>query len=302
MRKETRSNYTNIANDVFDDQNGLSFRARGILCYLLSKPPDWDIRIEQMSRLGPEGQDALTTAMRELVAAGFVMRVRERNEKGQLKTITLISDYPRYADVWTVEERLRGYEGGKTEGDETEGSETEGSDSNGSVERQSVEGGVIINTVLPITVNKKAAAAAPDAKGRNVSEFALAYERIWGHQVESSYIGAKIDEWATRVPLATWEYALQESFKAGKRYWKYLEAILNRVEVEGIGDKEAKPAAPEAKSGVVDWSWDTLVEPDWKEQMKDWVDGKPPRHGPPPKTNRSKPGRLTFLREDSDHE
>jgi phage replication O-like protein O len=86
--------------------------------------------------------------------------------------------------------------------------------------------------------------AAAKKSARSVSEFVLAYERIWGLTVSSSYIGDKIQEWESRVTLEAWEYALKESADSKNQgHWKYLRKILERVEREGYLPKTDQPAS-----------------------------------------------------------
>lgn len=72
--------------------------------------------------------------------------------------------------------------------------------------------------------------------------FVDAYERIWGTLPESEYRFELIADWAERVTTEGWEYALKECADRRKvGQWRYLEKILARVEVEGIGEKPDVP-------------------------------------------------------------
>jgi hypothetical protein len=90
----------------------LTRRARGLLAELLAKPEGWDVRSEALARSGPEGRDAILTALNELgrfgyytigwrqatradVAAGTAKRA------GTWITETWISDLP--VDEWVAE-------------------------------------------------------------------------------------------------------------------------------------------------------------------------------------------------------
>lgn len=63
-------NYAVIPNNVTHDTR-ISFKAKGILAYLLSKPDDWTVRMEDLVNQGPDGKAAIKTAMRELRDAGY---------------------------------------------------------------------------------------------------------------------------------------------------------------------------------------------------------------------------------------
>jgi hypothetical protein len=109
LRKQTRSKYTHIDNELLDAE-GLSFRAKGIASFLLSKKDDWEIKIEYLMHVGKEGRQAVRTALQELAAYGFLMRDRELSDNGEIRTVTRIADYPAFINVGTVERRINGYE------------------------------------------------------------------------------------------------------------------------------------------------------------------------------------------------
>lgn len=62
--------YARIDNKALSDKR-LSYRARGILAYLLSKPNDWQVRTEEVIDGGLEGREAVRAAFRELAAIGY---------------------------------------------------------------------------------------------------------------------------------------------------------------------------------------------------------------------------------------
>lgn len=62
----------------------LSWRARGILAGVLSRPRDWRTDAQQLARESPtEGRDAIQGALRELERCGYLRRIRERGEGGR---------------------------------------------------------------------------------------------------------------------------------------------------------------------------------------------------------------------------
>ena len=52
----------------------ISFRARGILGYLLSLPDGWEASAERIAHETTEGRDAVATALKELERAGYLAR------------------------------------------------------------------------------------------------------------------------------------------------------------------------------------------------------------------------------------
>jgi len=63
----------------------LSLKSKGLLSVMLSLPEDWDYTLKGLACISKDGVDAIREAVRELERAGYIVRTRMRNEKGQLK-------------------------------------------------------------------------------------------------------------------------------------------------------------------------------------------------------------------------
>src|SRR4051794_9053866 len=72
--KDRQHPYTQIVNRVLTDDR-LSWEARGMLAYLLSKPDDWQVRFSDLRRQGGRGRDSTQRILKELAAAGYRVRV-----------------------------------------------------------------------------------------------------------------------------------------------------------------------------------------------------------------------------------
>ena len=87
--------YSLINNDLLNNPD-ISLKAKGLLCYLLSKPDDWEVYQRQLSEIGPDGKTSIRTAMEELRDAGYVHRISRRDEKGQFsESLYLVFEKPR---------------------------------------------------------------------------------------------------------------------------------------------------------------------------------------------------------------
>jgi hypothetical protein len=84
-------NFTVLPNAMIRDEE-LSFRARGVLVYLLSMPGDWEVSSERLAYLGREGRDAIRTVMRELINAGYAELRKEQTAAGHWVSHYTISD------------------------------------------------------------------------------------------------------------------------------------------------------------------------------------------------------------------
>lgn len=92
--KRPDSGFTIVDNNVIRDQR-LSWRARGLLIGILSRPDDWRTDSTQLAREGKEGREAVRTALRELESCGYVVRTKERAEGGKWVTLTMVYDTPQ---------------------------------------------------------------------------------------------------------------------------------------------------------------------------------------------------------------
>lgn len=85
--------FTIVSNTIIEDTR-LSFKARGVLIYILSKPDNWVVRVEQIAKANGCGRDSLQSALREIEAAGYLTRTKTRNPQGQWVHVQTISEIP----------------------------------------------------------------------------------------------------------------------------------------------------------------------------------------------------------------
>ena len=80
MRVEKTKNYSVISNE-FIRRKDLSWKAKGILTYILTLPDDWVININEIMTHATEGEKAFRSGWKELKDAGYVHRYPVRDEK-----------------------------------------------------------------------------------------------------------------------------------------------------------------------------------------------------------------------------
>lgn len=97
IRVARRARYTTVAKGAVNDQS-LSFRARGLLVWLLDKPDDWRVDSTTIARHGTEGREAVRTALRELEQARYLRRQRVQNPDGKWSTETVVYESPYEPD------------------------------------------------------------------------------------------------------------------------------------------------------------------------------------------------------------
>ena len=89
FRVERNRGYTVMSNHHLRNR-GLTLKAKGLLSQMLSLPDNWDYTLAGLSHINREKIDAIREAVRELEKAGYIVRSRERDEKGRLRG----ADYP----------------------------------------------------------------------------------------------------------------------------------------------------------------------------------------------------------------
>jgi hypothetical protein len=83
VRTPKRARYTIISNVALEDKR-LSWKARGLAAYLLSKPDNWEVRTyELVSASDADGRRAVLTGLQELEKCGYLVREQNRLKGGQ---------------------------------------------------------------------------------------------------------------------------------------------------------------------------------------------------------------------------
>lgn len=93
--------FTVMKNNVLRDDR-ISFRARGVLAAILSRPDDWRTSAELLAKQsgGREGRDAIASAMKELREAGYLVTRTERDPAtGRIRTVNYIFDEPQQTEM-----------------------------------------------------------------------------------------------------------------------------------------------------------------------------------------------------------
>ena len=78
IRQKREKNYSVVNNQILEDTR-MSFKARGLLIYMLSKPDDWQVYSEELvQHSDKDGISAIKSALNELEACGYLKRVQKR--------------------------------------------------------------------------------------------------------------------------------------------------------------------------------------------------------------------------------
>lgn len=101
LRKNKKDKYTVIDNTVFFDRE-LSYKAKGLLCQMLSLPDEWSFSIEGLTRLANDGKASVQSALTELKEAGYFYRVQKRNGN-RISGIEYVVSEVKFADSQHLE-------------------------------------------------------------------------------------------------------------------------------------------------------------------------------------------------------
>ncbi|MEQ7088987.1 helix-turn-helix domain-containing protein [Enterococcus gallinarum] len=112
-RGKINSHFTILSNEVLRDSR-LSYKARGLLAYMLSFSEDWIFYkkklIDDSKR---DGRDSVNTGLKELINYGYLIKEQKRNSDGRFDTNEWVlcetpqTDYPLTENPSTDNPQLR---------------------------------------------------------------------------------------------------------------------------------------------------------------------------------------------------
>ncbi len=77
-RIEKKENYVVLDKGFLHDRE-LSWQAKGLMAFMLSMPNDWVFNMKDLQNRSKNGRDATYRIMKELIEAGYVTRVENRD-------------------------------------------------------------------------------------------------------------------------------------------------------------------------------------------------------------------------------
>lgn len=94
LRTPKSKRYTAVSNKLAQDSS-LPFEARGLMLYLLSKPADWSVMVEDLIKASPAGKDKVYRILADLERAGYIRRQQVRSKDGTLAgTVYMVLEEP----------------------------------------------------------------------------------------------------------------------------------------------------------------------------------------------------------------
>lgn len=264
-RSKRRDHFTVVNNSALED-SGLSFRAKGVLVYLLSKPDDWKVSERQLARVGHEGVTAIRAALKELEMAGYIERRRMRGEGGKFEWESVVFETPR---AKTTEQPCSENRSTGTEPcSENLSMDTSPCLGFPCVDKPCVDNRAQVNTVETKTVvtntptRAPAAPSAPPppkpsqppppAANPAVSEsdyraVVAAYQNEIG--LLTPIISDAIKEQLRQCPANWLTLAISIAVRRNNRRWSYVEGILRRWQADGFDGGQDNLAAGSKSRG-----------------------------------------------------
>ena len=105
-RVHKKGNYSVIANNGAHDAT-LTWQARGILWYLLTKPDGWLVRTHDLVKQSPVGLKAVNTILKELEINGYLIRWCDRGDRGKFEWRSEIFESKQDAQEWYLDHQTK---------------------------------------------------------------------------------------------------------------------------------------------------------------------------------------------------
>ncbi len=101
-----------IVSRVPLDDTRLSFRAKGLHAYLLSKPDNWTVVVKHLVTQGPDGKTAIMAALDELERHGYIVRQHRTRRGGRFDGLDcIVYEEPYKMPDGTVDENQQWHRG-----------------------------------------------------------------------------------------------------------------------------------------------------------------------------------------------
>lgn len=82
---KSKGNFTQIRNEFINDENRISWKAKMILVYMLSKPDNWSYYGSEITTHAKDGIKSTRSGIDELIVTGYLTRSNKRtvDSKGE---------------------------------------------------------------------------------------------------------------------------------------------------------------------------------------------------------------------------
>ncbi|MED4888576.1 DnaD domain protein [Lysinibacillus fusiformis] len=95
VRVVKNKDYTVINNTSLYDKK-LSWKAKAIHVFMLSKPDDWTFHNSELTQWATDGDTSFDTGLKELKKHGYVKKERRRGKNGKFEWVTVVYEVPQF--------------------------------------------------------------------------------------------------------------------------------------------------------------------------------------------------------------
>lgn len=219
VQKDKENPYVQLHKKLVYD-NSLSFKAKGILVYLLSRPDDWKVYENEIVKHSKDGKDSVSNGIKELIKAGYISRSERRTDGGKFGGY----EY----DVFEQPSPERIIRDGKTEAEKP------------------------FTEKPPLVINDSTKNDLTNA----FEQFWIIYPRkIDKKKAYKSFKTAIKDHPLQKILEGTKKYA-QQVQKEGKNYIKYPATFLNNESfIDGYEEQQEKPRPQQEQEHALAGMW-----------------------------------------------
>ena len=283
IRAERKEKFTVVSNIALEDTR-LSFRAKGILVFILSKPDRWQVSERHLAEQGPDGRSAVASALTELEEAGYLRRTRSRQPDGTFAWESMIFDEPQPANEPEPAEEAQPAPTAEVDHSDPPGSQRStmaGKTGHGLTVRGKPSH--IVNTEQVNTEQSKRDddneirnRATPPSSSSSSAPPSADYQRIRATYEQNfglltPILSDRIKQAMTTYPAEWLLVAMERAVSAEKRRWDYVEGILRNWQVEGFQgkDRQRPPAAAQRPTHAAPAT--PGADPVWQQSWDEWI-------------------------------
>lgn len=92
LRKKEKP-FGTAPNDLLNDKN-ISFKAKGLFCFIDSKPDNWEFSESRIASQSKDGISSVRSGLKELIDSGYLERNEFRSSEGYIKTEYILHWHP----------------------------------------------------------------------------------------------------------------------------------------------------------------------------------------------------------------
>lgn len=216
IRQKRKDRFSIIDNRIIENKK-ISFKARGLLIYMLAKPDDWKFYPDELAKHSDkDGVKAINTALQEIESVGYLVRKRKRDNKGHFKGI----DYLLYETPQVINPDSQNRNAGKRNAD-----------------LRNSENGTLPNTDIPNTEldddDDKVTSSAEQKKPMEEDPFSLANQA--NINVNSGLNKPIFVDYIQKLGNSVVCWAIHKTNEnASHPNWQYLLTVMKNLETNHV--------------------------------------------------------------------